>query len=372
MAQFLYLYTLMENIYFQFLIYISFFIIALGFSVLVNLLLLNFSKTYGIKDNQLPEQVRWQSGSKPTLGGISFFIVFLLSVSSYFILPYHSDSFFGRELFAMLGACTLGFLIGLYDDTYHMKPSFKFLGQIACGLFIVSMGIFIPLTPYNFVNYIFTIIWVVGIMNSINMLDNMDGVTGSVSLAIVGAAIMLLVMFNQVTSLYMIISVGMAAALIGFLFFNWHPSKMYMGDNGSQFLGVFLAYISIVLMWKFRDASSGVIAIKQFLVPLIIFIVPIIDTLTVFVRRILRGQSPFLGGRDHTTHHLAFNGFGDKTVAFIFFMLSIISVVGVYFLIPLFADWNLAKSLLVIAYFVVVFTVIQLFYERGKSRIENK
>jgi len=361
----------MENIYFQLAVYISFFIIALGFSVLVNLLMLNFSKTYGIKESNLPKQVRWQSGSKPTLGGIGFFIVFLLSVSSYFILPYHSESFFGRELFAMLGACTLGFLIGLYDDTYQMKPGLKFLGQIACGLFIVTMGIYIPLTPYAFVNYIFTIIWVVGIMNSINMLDNMDGVTGSVSLAIVGAAIMLLIMSNQLTSLYMIISIGMAAALIGFLFFNWHPSKMYMGDNGSQFLGVFLAYISIVLMWKFRDASSGVIAIKQFLVPLIIFIVPIIDTITVFVRRLLRGQSPFLGGRDHTTHHMAFNGLSDKMVAFVFFALSIFSVIGVYFLVPLFADWNLAKSLFVIAYFIVVFTIIQLFYNRGKKRLEN-
>jgi len=128
------------------IIYTLFFVIAVGFAVVINLLLLKLSKemqTGGMDagaDNV--KQVRWQNQSKPAMGGVGFFILFLLSVSSYFILPFHADAFFGRELFALLGACTLGFLIGLYDDSFNAKPLIKFGAQFVCGLFLVVMGIF--------------------------------------------------------------------------------------------------------------------------------------------------------------------------------------------------------------------------------------
>lgn len=354
------------------IIYSSFFVVALSFAILVNVLLLKLSRQMQMPDFKLPNQVRWQNQSKPAMGGIGFFILFLLSVSSYFILPFHAEAFFGKELFAMLGASTLGFLIGLYDDSFRANPIVKFTGQFFCGIFLIVMGIHIPLTPFAWFNYAFTILWVVGIMNSINMLDNMDGITASVSLSIIIAALMLLTLSGQFESIYFIICAGMAAAMVGFLFFNWAPSKMYMGDSGSQFLGAFLAYISIVLMWKFRDAHSGVIAIRQFLVPMILFIVPLIDTITVLFRRVLRGQSPFVGGRDHTTHHLAFNGLSDRFVATLLFIISLISVILTYFLVINFSSWNLTKSLLVIGYFTSLFIVMQFLYNRGKKLLELK
>lgn len=358
------------------IIYVLFFVIALGFAVVINLLLLKLSKelqTGGLDaDLEHLKQVRWQNQAKPAMGGVGFFILFLLSVSSYFMLPFHVEAFFGRELFALLGACTLGFLIGLYDDSFNAQPLIKFGAQFVCGLFLVAMGIHIPLTPYTWFNYSFTILWVVGIMNSINMLDNMDGITASVSLSIIMAALMLLLLSNQAASIYFIICIGVAAAMVGFLFFNWSPSKMYMGDSGSQFLGAFLAYLSIVLMWKYRDASSGVIAIKQFLVPMILFIVPLIDTITVCIRRISQGKSPFVGGRDHTTHHLAFNGISDGIVAAILFMISLASIIITYFLVTNFHNWNLSKSLIVIGYFVTLFIIMQMLYERGKRQLDAK
>jgi len=348
------------------LIYIASFLLSTSFAVFINMLLLKLSKKMQLHNNANGE-VRWQSGSKPVLGGIGFFILFLLSVSSYFILPFHTGTFFGKELFALLGASTLGFLIGLYDDALNMNAAVKFAGQVACALFLIVMGIYIPLTPYIFINYAFTLLWVVAIMNSINMLDNMDGITASVSLSIVLASMLLLLMAGQLQSIYFIICLGVAGSLFGFLFFNWSPSKMYMGDNGSQFLGAFLSYLSIVLMWKFKDPASGIFEIKQFLVPLILFIIPIIDTSTVLVRRILRGQSPFVGGRDHTTHHLAYNGLKDGVVAFIMFAISIISVGIAYLLVNNFDTWTFGKTLLVLAYVIFLFVVMQLLYERGKK-----
>lgn len=352
------------------LVYTVFFLLTTGFSVVINILLLRLSKKMQLSNNSNGEE-RWQSTPKPVLGGIGFFILFLLSVSSYFMLPFHATSFFGKELFALLGAGTLAFLIGLYDDALNMNPVVKFAGQVACGLFLIVMGIHIPLTPFAIVNYFFTLLWVVAIMNAINMLDNMDGVTASVSLSIVMASLMLLAMAGQFQSIYFIICIGVAGGLIGFLFFNWSPSKMYMGDNGSQFLGAFLSYLSIVLMWKFKDPASGIFEIKQFLVPLILFIIPIIDTSTVFIRRILRGQSPFIGGRDHTTHHLAYNGLKDGMVALVMFAISLISVGVVYVLINNFDTWTFNKTLLVLTYVVLLFVVMQLLYNRGKKRLEK-
>jgi len=347
-------------------VYAIFFLLSTGFAVVINILLLRLSKKMQLNNHNNGE-IRWQSGSKPVLGGIGFFILFLLSVSSYFMLPFHTTSFFGKELFALLGASTLGFLIGLYDDALNMNAGVKFGGQIACGLFLIIMGIYIPITPYGFINYAFTLLWVVAIMNSINMLDNMDGITASVSLSIVIASLMLMQMAGQMQSIYFIICIGVAGGLVGFLFFNWSPSKMYMGDNGSQFLGAFLSYLSIVLMWKFKDPASGVFEVKQFLVPLILFIIPIIDTSTVFIRRILRGQSPFVGGRDHTTHHLAYNGLKDGMVAFVMFSISIFSAFITYLLVNNFDVWTFNKTLLVLAYVIILFVVMQLLYERGKK-----
>jgi len=134
-----------------------------------------------------------------------------------------------------------------------------------------------------------------------------------------------------------------------------------------------LAYLSIILMWKFKDVGSGIFEIKQFLVPLILFIIPIIDTSTVFIRRILRGQSPFVGGRDHTTHHLAYNGLKDGMVAVVMFAISIISVGIAYLLVSNFEVWTFDKTLSVLAYVITLFVVMQFLYERGKrsERLKN-
>lgn len=339
---------------------------AVFFSTLINRLLLKFSKNLGTRHQD--DLLRWSDVSKPSVGGLSFFILFLISLASVSILKLETQSMDSQMLFGLFAACTLGFVIGLADDAYNTRPVLKLLGQLLCANILVASGIYIEITPDLLINYLFTVLWTIGIMNSINMLDNMDGITASISSAIVISVIMLIYLQEGTGDAAMVIMLGVLAGLVGFLFFNWYPSKMFMGDTGSQFLGVFLAAISIVYLWKFRDDTVEYFQIKQFLLPLLAFIIPIIDTATVFVRRILRGQSPFVGGRDHTTHHLAYLGLGDGQVASLLLFISILSVGIIYLLYLVAESWNYGYSIAVIVYFVLLLLLFQVLYAIGKKR----
>jgi UDP-GlcNAc:undecaprenyl-phosphate GlcNAc-1-phosphate transferase len=158
------------------------------------------------------------------------------------------------------------------------------------------------------------------------MLDNMDGITGIVSLVISSTMLICLWVTNNTDSLYFIVITGMISGLTGFLFFNWFTSKMFMGDSGSQFLGVILASLGIIFLWNLEPLQGQQVSIaKKILFPLMAFIVPIADTTTVVINRISRGQSPFVGGKDHTTHNLARIGLSNSQVALTVMLVSLVS-----------------------------------------------
>jgi UDP-GlcNAc:undecaprenyl-phosphate GlcNAc-1-phosphate transferase len=149
---------------------------------------------------------------------------------------------------------------------------------------------------------------------------------------------------------------------------------MYMGDSGSQFLGVFLSILSIKFLWSFRPSSDSNFALQQFILPAVAFLLPITDTTTVFVRRIARGQSPFQGGRDHTTHHLVYCGLTDKQVARVFLLLSLLSVAAVLFISQHFLHntWTYTQSVVSIMACLTLFLVMQYFYNLGKKRQQTQ
>jgi UDP-GlcNAc:undecaprenyl-phosphate GlcNAc-1-phosphate transferase len=219
-----------------------------------------------------------------------------------------------------------------------------------------------------------TTVWVIGLMNSINMLDNMDAITTSVSMSIIIGLIGVIAVTAPDTNVfYLVMLVGVLGALTGFLYFNWNPSRIYMGDTGSQFLGVFLASTSILYFWNFRDDQSNeFIQLKQFVVPMLLFIVPLIDTTTVTIRRLMRKQSPFVGGRDHITHHLVYFGLNDRQVAITLIVISLLSIPIALAIITEQIEWNWIVTFASFAYFAVVFTVIQIIYNIGKRKHENK
>ena len=353
-------------------LYSVFFVIAVLFSALINSLILKFSTNLGMRNTVNTGQIRWGSSSKPSLGGFSFYIVFLISIAMLGVVPAPENSLFNKQLVGLMAASSLGFLLGLADDAYNTNPLIKFIGQFTCANLLITTGYIINMSLIPELNYFITVLWVIGLMNSINMLDNMDGITASTSASILLGGVVLIISDKGIDTFYLIIILGVLGALIGFLFFNWNPSKMYMGDTGSQFLGVFLAGISILFFWDYRQDDVSILDFRQFLFPMLLFIVPLIDTATVFIRRLARKQSPFVGGKDHTTHHLAYLGLSDRQVASVLLMLSLLSVAFVYYLHSLFNQWKNIYTIFGFAYFLIVFIITQVLYDLGKKKMEAK
>ncbi|HWB64293.1 MAG TPA: MraY family glycosyltransferase [Chitinophagales bacterium] len=347
-----------------------FFLISAFFSFMINWLFLKFSFNLGVRDKTAINQVRWSANVKPAIGGISFFIIFLISISVIGTLPRQSDYLLDKHLIGIIGSTSLGFLLGLADDAYNTNPLAKFIIQLSCAFILIISDVYIKVTGNAAFDFIITIIWVIGLMNSINMLDNMDAITATISMSIIAGLISVIAFTAPFSnSFYLVMLIGVLGALSGFLFFNWNPSKIIMGDTGSQFLGVFLASTSILFFWDFKDpGSTAFIQLKQFVTPMLFFIVPLIDTTTVTIRRLMRKQSPFVGGKDHITHHLAYLGLPDKGVAIVLILTSLLSLPMVLLLVTKTVEWTPLITLAAFAYFVVVFTIFQILYNIGKAK----
>jgi len=308
-------------------VYGLFIVFSGSLALLIYALLLKFSSNLGNRNQG--NLIRWSATVKPSVGGIGFFIVFLTSLV--FSLIMSPNSIVKPELLGLSGSVTLGFLIGLADDAYNTKPWLKFLGQFLCGIILTSSGLQIHLFNIYYLDSLLTVLWIVGIMNSLNMLDNMDGITGSVSfITLLGLAGLMTVHSNfGSNALFFPLIAGVAAALLAFLYYNWSPSKMFMGDTGSMFLGVFIGGLSIPIVWNGNSSpiENGHFlgnAHWAFLLIYLFFFIPITDTTTVTINRILSGKSPFVGGRDHTTHHMVYYGFSERQTAFIFAFISLV------------------------------------------------
>ncbi len=348
-----------------FLICSGFFAAMGGFSFLLNSILLKFARTLGIRDKG--DIVRWASTSKPALGGITFYIVFLISFIFHGLFFPSSDILHNVAALGLLGTGSLAFLMGLADDAYNTRPFLKFLVQVGCALMMISTGTLIDIFDTAWMNQLLTVTWVVGIMNSINMLDNMDGISTITSLFIFLIGVIFISLHQDYSRPEFFILLGLMASLSAFLFFNWSPSRMYMGDTGSQFLGLILAFVGIHYFWNsslINDMSSPG---QQVSILAIGFLLPLVDTTIVSINRLLRGQSPFIGGKDHTTHNLGYLGLSDSQVALAFTAISAFNALICFFMFRFVEAWTTSLTLFCVLYCLTIFVVLFLLCYRQRS-----
>lgn len=332
--------------------------------MLINNILLKFAQNLGTRGKQAKE-IRWNPSIKPSLGGISFFVVFLLSYI-FINLIQTLDTAYRIRLTGILAVCTMAFLMGLADDAFNTQPLLKFLTQITCSLVLLFTGTYINIFENQFFNYLITIVWIVGIMNSINMLDNMDGITTIVSISVCVFFILINISLKQLIHPFSILSVGVLASLTGFLIYNFHPSRMFMGDTGSQFLGVFMGSVAIHFCWNSfpQNLIGSDEHLYHFAIVALVFLLPLCDTTTVVINRVLKGNSPFIGGKDHTTHHLFFKGVTEKRIAVLYLLLSGIGAVMAYKLVLTYSDTLFWVS---ISYIILVFLALYINTKVKKS-----
>jgi UDP-GlcNAc:undecaprenyl-phosphate GlcNAc-1-phosphate transferase len=200
------------------------------------------------------------------------------------------------EMMGVLGGATVVTAFGLWDDRYGMHPLVKVLGQGIAAAILVTSGIHITLFAAPVLNVALTVLWVVGISNAINFLDNMDGLAAGITTVASGFFFTLAL----IEGLGLVASLAAATlgACIGFLYYNFSPASLFMGDAGSLLLGFILAVLGIKLEFAGRPLAV------TWMIPIIILGLPIFDSTLVVVSRLRRGQPIYQGGKDHTSHRL--------------------------------------------------------------------
>lgn len=282
-----------------------------------------------------PRKDRWHSKPTALLGGVGIFSAFIgaLLVSLLVFIWYPHFGGLDRSWLPrwgiLLGA-VLAFLLGLVDDFFHLSPPAKLVGQISIAASVIFLGyttnFFSPRIANEIVaqmpNILLTFLWLVGITNAINLLDNMDGLAGGI--AFIAAGVLSYFFWNSGDQGLLMISLAIMGAAAGFLVFNFPPASIFMGDSGSLFLGFTLALLAIAR----QPQASNVFAVLG--VPTLLFLLPILDTTLVTFTRLLRGQSPIQGGRDHTSHRLIAFGLSERQAVFVLYCVALFSgVLGI-------------------------------------------
>ena len=244
-----------------------------------------------------------QRTAVPYLGGFGIALAVVLTTFVAITFSEATSENYFLALSVLAPAIVLG-LIGFIDDKKHLTPLSRFIAQTFAGVF-TALVLILTNTVGNPTNSIFldvllTIIWVVGICNAINFFDNMDGAAGGIS-ALSGFGFAIIGLQN---GQYFVAAFGLvlSGACVGYLFWNWNPAKIYMGDAGALFIGIILAALAV------RVDPVSVSGIGAFFVPICVLALPILDTTTVVIDRLRRKVSPFEGGLDHLSHRLRRKG----------------------------------------------------------------
>ncbi|MEK4384826.1 MraY family glycosyltransferase [Solibacillus sp. FSL W7-1464] len=287
----------------------------------------------------------------PRLGGLAIYAAFIIGV----LLLKLVTNFQSDYLYAILLAATIIVVTGIIDDMREISAKAKLLGQIVAACIVVFGGgiqienINLPFggeLEFGWLGIPFTIIWIVGITNAINLIDGLDGLAAGVStIALMTLAVMAMLMGNGIV---IALAAILAAATIGFLFFNFHPAKIFMGDTGALFLGFM---ISVLALLGFKN-----VAVISFVIPVIMLGVPISDTFFAIVRRLRSGKKWSDPDKSHLHHRLLDLGFSHRqTVMIIYAMAAMFGLAAVIF--------SMAKVWGAILLIAVILVAIELFVE---------
>ncbi|WP_431029162.1 glycosyltransferase family 4 protein [Lysinibacillus sp. LZ02] len=260
----------------------------------------------------------------PRLGGLAIFGAFLIGVA---ILRPDGESM----LPIVLGA-TVIVITGVLDDMYEISAKAKMLGQLVAACIIVFFGgiqiefINLPFDDgtlsFGLFSIPLTILWIVGITNAVNLIDGLDGLAAGVSTI---ALITLATMAFTLNDMFVLaIAAILAASTFGFLFYNFHPAKIFMGDTGALFLGFMIAVLSLL---GFKN-----ITMVSFIVPVIMLGVPISDTFFAIVRRLRMKQKWSDPDKSHLHHRLLDLGFSHRqTVLIIYGIATLFGLAAIIF-----------------------------------------
>ena len=295
------------------------FILAMFISMLLIPPLIRFAPRIGLVD--IPDERKVHINAIPRVGGIAMVIAAIIPMLLW--LPKNT------EYLTFLASVLIIFFFGVWDDRSDLNYKIKFFGQILAVILVVVVGNvqiryipFLGLEPINeWLSIPLTIFTLLGITNAMNLVDGLDGLAGGTTLIGFGAIGLLSYISTETggtaNPYIALVSISIMGSTLGFLRFNTHPARIFMGDTGSQFLGFCIGVLAISITQQTDlPYNSGI--------PLILLCWPIFDTLMVMTIRISQGKSPFVADKNHIHHRLLALGLDHYEVVFVIYVVQAI------------------------------------------------
>lgn len=289
------------------------FLAAFGLALAITPVCRWLAVALGIVDRPGGKKIHGQP--TPLLGGVAI----ALAYATAFVWSGAADSVSYR----ILTAAGLIMLLGIWDDldphSEVLRWWLRLLYEACLAGIVVAGGVRTTFLGTPWLDVPLTLLWIVGITNAFNLLDNMNGLSGGV--AAIGAMTftLLAARYVQVGPEQLptaVAAASLSGACLGFLPSNFR-SRIFMGDAGSLFVGFTLACLAVQGSWRSPTVPTSVI------IPLLVLAYPLFDTTLVVVLRLRRGQSPFVGGRDHSSHRLVRLGLGRLETVLLIYLFAV-------------------------------------------------
>jgi UDP-N-acetylmuramyl pentapeptide phosphotransferase/UDP-N-acetylglucosamine-1-phosphate transferase len=350
-------------------IFLLAFIVSLLVSVFSISRIIVFARHAGLYDK--PDSRKIHVGKISNLGGIG---VFMASIFAYF--AFSNFAAFPRPD-TLFSISILLFFIGLKDDIKPVKAHRRLIYEFTCAAFIIYftdmritslLGIFsVTSLPY-WASFLLTSLFIVACINAYNMIDGIDGLLGTLSML---GTTLFGIMFHVLNEhLWTVLCVSVLGSLAGFMIYNRHPARVFMGNGGSMFVGTFFACASLKFMqagaFEIGPPALDVKILVPHTIVLGIISIPIFDMLSVFVIRLLNGQSPFNADRRHTHHRLLSLGLSQRQVVHVLLLANLTILLLAY----LVQETGAARSLLYTMLYCAGLQALLLFackYKRARN-----
>ncbi len=291
-------------------------LLSMGITVLLIPPLMQWSARLGVLDQ--PGGRKVHANPIPRVGGIAMAVGMLVALLVWGDI--------GVQLHAYLLAMIVLLMFGIQDDRLTLSPAWKLVGQVSAALIImfyggVNIGILRHVDVCELPMWLsvpITLLFIVGVTNAINLADGLDGLAGGTTLLCLSGLLLLGLSSGKTDATVMCVVI--VGAVLGFLRYNTHPARIFMGDAGSQLLGFSAAFVSLLLTQDPDLPYSAAL-------PLLLLGVPVIDTLTVMTERLLDGKSPFQADRTHVHHRLLALGFDHHEAVMVIYGMQAVLLV---------------------------------------------
>ncbi|MFP4157535.1 MAG: MraY family glycosyltransferase [Opitutales bacterium] len=304
-----------------------FFLLLGGFIswLVIQLALLGNLGTSGSRTG--PQHHHTHVGFIPRIGGLGLAAGF---TCAYLLCFFYLDPQDNQTLkhYALFSGGALAFLLGFVDDLHPLGARVKLLSQVIIALLAHSAGleisqVGIPFTDtvvqLGLFSLVVTVFWIVAIMNLINLIDGLDGLAGGIGFMLM--CLLAYLAYSESVAFSFLLSAGMVGAILGFLFHNFPPAKVYMGDSGAYLIGYVIAAVSLL------NAEKGTV-LAALIAPLLALALPICDVAFAILRRGLRGLPLFRPDRGHIHHRLMATGLSRQRTVLVLYGVSLFALVA--------------------------------------------